>query len=503
MAVGLDKVAQRDFSAGMFRGVREDLIPENGAYDITNGLLDNTGTVYRRGGTSYRSIAAFGSSILFVWDGWLTAGQRTLIASPTAFGVLNGDGTVTSLSGGGVSSPRRASVLGGVLYLPGGQTYDGTSLGSAATTGTFYAVAGNRLFAATGSQVNFSAIYSGTGAPTFAPTDFHAMPEGVQIVGLQSLRNAVAVFTTGGIWIISNIGFDLTDADGNVQQRIDKYSSDLVLWGDAGIAAYEGGLVVPAADGVWLLSLGVESEARVPFARISDSIQKLYRQYVAAGYTPGQACAFNGHYFLPILDGSLTPVDLLVCRLDAPSRPWTHFSGYGAQLAALTVRTSVSSPRAPQLIGGSAVAGRVLDLSYFQTVAATASDADGSPHPWSMQPRDVPTGPLNMNTIMSLEIGYDLSGSGAAITATQISGRQGVSGTLWGAFNWGGANWNASATIAPLSGQAPESPTGLDPYRWPIGKRERFARVRLDCTAAANYLTLRYLVLRIRSSGRN
>lgn len=505
MAAGLDIQRQEDFSAGMFRGVREDLIPPNGVYDITNGLLDNVGAIYRRGGSSYRSTAAFGSQILFVWDGWLNAGQRTIIASPTAFGLLNADGSVTSLGGGGLTVPGRAAVLGGTLYLPGGATYDGFTLGSASLTGAYYAVSANRLFVANGNRVDFSDIWSGSGAPVFTATDFHMMPEGVQIVGIQALRNALAVFTTGGVWIISNIGFDLTDANGNVQHRIDKYSSDLVLWADSGIAAYEGGLVMPAMDGVWLLSLGVDSEARVPFARISDSIQRLYRDYVSAGYTPGQACVYNGHYFLPILNGTV-PVDLLVCRLDTAARPWSRMSGFGAQVASLTVRTSSTAPRDPVLIGGSAVAGRVLNLSYFSPMVATAADADGSPHPWSVQPRDLRTGQLNLNTIMSVKIGYDLASAGGtapAITATQLSGRQGVGGTLWGAFNWGGANWSTGqAPVTPLSGSAPVDPTGASPYKWPVGKRERYARFRFDSAQAAAYLTLRWLEVRVRSSGR-
>lgn len=499
--LGLDRVVQADFSAGMFRGVREDLIPENGVYDIANGLLDNTGAIYRRGGSSYRTTANFGTRITFVWDGWLSSGQRTVVASESSYGVVNSDGSVSSIAGGGRPTPARGAVLGGVLYLPGGVTFDGSTLGTAAASGSFYAAAANRLFVGAGNRVDFSGIYSGTGAPTFDPTDFHLMPDGVQILGLQSLRNALAVFTTGGVWIISNIGMDLTDASGNVQQRIDKYSSDLILWGDAGVAAYEGGLVMPAMDGVWLLSLGVESEARVPFARVSDPIQKLYRDYVAAGYTPGQACVFNGHYFLPVLNGA-TPIDLLVCRLDAQSRPWTRFGGFGAQLAALTVRTSMSAPLAPELIGGSTVAGRVLNLPYFTTNSVTAADADGSPHTWSVQTRDIPTGPLNENTIVSLEVGYDLSGSGAAVTASQLSGRHGVGGTRWGAFTWGNAKWSAGMETVPLSGVAPESVFGFDPHTWWVGKRERYARFRLASTASASYLTLRYLKVKIRSSGR-
>ena len=83
-------------------------------------------------------------------------------------------------------------------------------------------------------------------------------------------------------------------------------------------------------------------------------------------------------------------------------------------------------------------------------MTATGDDADGSPHPYSVQLRDYPTGPLNKNTVMSLEMGYELAGDGAAITATWLSGKQGVGGTLWGAFNWGGANWNVDPVTAPL-----------------------------------------------------
>ena len=119
-------------------------------------------------------------------------------------------------------------------------------------------------------------------------TDFHRIPEGVRILGLQGLRDALVVFTTGGVWILSNLSLDLTDADGNVQHRVDRFSRDLVLWGDAGIAAWEGGLVVPALDDVWVMSYGVASEAPVPFQRVSEPISRLYREYVANGYVPGR-----------------------------------------------------------------------------------------------------------------------------------------------------------------------------------------------------------------------
>jgi hypothetical protein len=505
MAVGLDRAAlQRDFSAGMFRGVREDLIPPNGVYDATNGLLDNTGLIYKRGGSTYRSSAAFGSWIPFIWDGFLTGGvQRTLIASTSAFGVLNTDGTVTSLAGAGVGGPVRGTVLNGILYIGGGVTYNGTVLGTAASVAPYYGVAGNRLFAGSQDTVRFSDISATGGATTtFNANDFHQVPEGVQVRGLHGLRNAIAVFTTGGVWIISNVGFDLVDASGNVQHRIDQYSRDVIIWQDTGLAAWEGGLVVPALDGVWLMRYGVSSDAVAPFERISDPIQQLYRDYVALGYTPGLATVYRGHYILPILNGS-AQVDTLVCRLDVPGRPWTRMAGFGAKVASYAVRLNPTT-RKPELIGGSSAAGRVLTLNYFEPSNANAFDADGTVAPWSVQLRDWPTGDLNKNTITKLRIAYQLTDPAnynPAITLTQIASQTIRGGTEWGMFDWGTRDWG-EATQTALPNTAPESPQGLDPYTWHMAKKERFARFKLDCTTATGYLTLRWAEIYVRSDGR-
>lgn len=487
----------------MYRGVREDLIPESGAYDITNGLLDNTGAVYRRGGSSYRSTVASGASIQFIWDGYLGANQRTVIASPTGFATLNADGSVSSIGGAGMARPGRAVELNGNLYFPGGTYYTGLALATAPKVAPFYAVAGSRLLAGNGNRVDFSTIPSlGT---TFNATDYHLLADGEQIVGMHGLRDAVAVFTTGGIWIISGLAMNLTDAAGNVQQRLDRYSSDVVLWGDAGLAAFEGGLVVPALDGVWLLSLGVESEAPQAFAPISDPILALYRDYVRRGYWPGLATVYRSHYMLPILDINGC-VDLLVCRLDAPGRPWTHLGGFGAKLAALAVLHPTTVPRAPLLVGGHANAGRVLNLNFFDPSSSSSADADGSAFSWSVQTRDYPTGALNQNVITRLRVAYDLADDPAlgvpSIRATHVSGHAARGSAEWGAFSWGQADWAATSDATLLSGTAPLDPFGYKPYTWSLAKNERFGRFRLDCPDPAAYLTLRSLEMFVLSNGR-
>lgn len=505
MAVGLDRAAeQRDWSAGMFRGVREDLIPPNGAYDITNGLLDNTALVYKRGGSTYRSSAPFGTWIPFIWDGFLTGGiQRTLIASSSAFGVLNADGTVTSLGGSGLLAPARGTVLNGILYIGGGTTYDGTTLGTASSVAPHYGVAGNRLWAGSQDTVRFSDLNATGGSTTaFNTNDFHQMPEGVQVRGLHGLRNAIAVFTTGGVWIISNVGFDLVDASGNVQHRIDQFSRDIIIWQDTGLAAWEGGLVVPALDGVWLMRYGVSSDVPAPFEPISGPIQQLYRDYVSLGYTPGLATVYRGHYILPIMNGS-SQVDVLVCRLDAPGRPWTRLSGFGARIVSYAVRLNPTL-RKPELIGGSSAAGRVLTLQYFEPSIVTAYDADGSVAPFSVQLRAWATGDLTANTIAKVRLAYQLidpANVNPTITLTQLSSSPVRGGTEWGMFDWGTVDWG-QASISTVPGVAPEDAGALSPYTWHIARKERYGRFKFDCTAAAGYLTLRYVEMFVRSTGR-
>jgi hypothetical protein len=88
------------------------------------------------------------------------------------------------------------------------------------------------------------------------------------------------------------------EPDGRGRQRAAPHRPllpvDLVLWDANGLgAAFEGGLVVPARDGVYLLNYGVASEAPQQFTLISRPIANLYRSYVAAGYLPGQPTVYQ------------------------------------------------------------------------------------------------------------------------------------------------------------------------------------------------------------------
>lgn len=533
------RLVQQDFAAGMFRSVSPELIPANGAWDIENGLLDENHLIYRRGGTEYKSTSAATDEIVAIWHGWLDDGdEHTIFATTADIYDMDSGGVITNLGGVGMpGGPGRPIAMDGRLFFPGGVTYDGTTLAAAAEAAPFYTVVANRLLAgipaaaAQPAGVRFSAILD---PDTFDPTDLHEMAGGVDLLGLHGMRDAAAVFTTDGVWLIRNMAYNLTDPDGNVQQSLDRYSTDFVLWGDAGIAGWEGAIVAPGRDAVWIMSLGVASEAPVAFAPISGPIESLYRGYVAAGYRPGQAAVHRGHYILPILSG-LNVIDTLVCRLDArasngrPIFPWTRLSGYGAKCRALA-----SIPTTAKLLGA-AEDERILTLRYFDSAVGNAVDADASVYPWEVTLRDYQTGPLNVNTVLWLRITYELSGgdTGGAFEGTEWGGfdwgdadwggvfvptpesgvaslqaymRQASSTTEWGGFDWGGADWGTpTGDFMQLTQPAPDAPPQTDlarTYRWRCGKKVRYARFKLRCEDGPERLALKAVEVFVRDDGR-
>lgn len=495
------RTIQANFSAGMFRSVRQDLIPETGSYDITNGLLSEDGSVYKRGGTFYRSNTAVVGTPSFLWSGFLTGGQRTVSANSLDFYRLDGDGTLVNIGGAGLPLPGRAEALNGKLYFPGGATYDGTTLATETKAAPHYATVANRVIAASGDHVYFTGI----NGVSYDPTDFHVIPGGVQIIGLAGLRDSLAVFTTGGVWVISGLALNLTDADGNVQQRLDQYSRNLILWGAAGISGYETALIVPARDAVWMLSIGVASEVATPFRRLSDPITGLYQSYVGKGYVPGNAVVYRNHYLLPILTAAGAWVDTLVCRLDAAGTPWTHLTGTGASVTGFAVRDNTG---VPELLGATS-SGRIVGCRYFDPEAQYSTDADGIAPRWEITTRDYPTGPLNVNHIQRLKASYELQsvGPAAEIDAWYLSGRPFSGSAEWGLFDWGEASWgvapgSSSGFEDQLVGPAPADPYGDQPFTWPVNKRSRFGRFRLRSSDPSARLTLQWLEMDVRDSGR-
>lgn len=499
MPSGLARTSQVDFSAGMFRG-RRDLIPANGFWDSANGLIDQLGSVYKRGGASYLATAFGSAGLRFIWDGWLTAGQKTVVGTTTKWGTVAG-GTVTDIAGTGLTVPGRAAVFKGKLFLPGGNTFDGTTLATAEKVSAYYAVTANRVFAAEKDKV----LMSNIGEAKWEATEFHQLPGGVEIVGLEGMRDRVAVFTTRGIWLISGVSKKLTDAEGNVQQTLDLYNADFVLWGNAGIAGWEGGLVVPGTDAIYLMQLGVSSE-RPAFTRLSEPIADLYRSYVRSGYTPGQATVYKGHYLLPIIGGG-TVIDLLVCRLDLPSKPWTRLEGEGARVAALTTKVVTGSSRTPELLGALYAASepRPITCAYLEPSGNAEKDPTGNPVDFSLTTRAYTTGGLLRNLVAKMRLRYELAGPAPAIQASVLaeSEEAPASGARWGAVKWGGFNWGTPAELnyETLDTLALNDPGGSKPHTWHPRRKRRFVTFRFIQNAATSKLIVRSIEISVRQTG--
>jgi hypothetical protein len=317
---------------------------------------------------------------------------------------------------------------------------------------------------------------------TFAPTDFWDLPAGTQLLGADAIHDTCVLFTTNGVWTISNMDFDLTDDEGNVQQQLAQISKDVILWGEAGIDAWAGALVVPALDDVYLL------DTSGPQGVISEGIRPLYRSYVHAGYRPGIAAVHRGHYFLPILDQSNNVVDTLVCRLDlrdsrGNTRPgWTRWSD-GALAAAWAVRASTG---APKLLA--AYNQRLREATdAFTPAAGNKQDPGPTTFNLDVTTRDFDSGNGNRNTLMAAKLRYELVDAASDNPTIAASYSEGPEGSAFTA----------------LTGPAPEN-DGTDPFTWrpvpPI--RTRRLRLRFVSSGPSANLKIRVLELLIRSSSR-
>lgn len=402
---GLAWIRQEDFSGGAYIGVRDATgIPANGVLDAVNVVVDDNGALTKRGGGVYLPGATWPSDpIVWVWQGTLTGGLRTVMATASNLYVVSGTGA--SLLGGyagmahGVSPP---AVINGTMYFPNDSAkYDGIAPGVSGLVNQFYTTVANRLVAAGGAYPDMVS-FSGVGTPTtFNLTDFWRIPGGAAVTGLAALRDAAVVFSTRGTWVISNMALNLTDADGNVQQRLDLYAPDLMLWGTggAGVVGYGGGLVVPARDGIWLLRLGVTSEAAAPLELLSGPIAQFYRSLADAGYMPGQAAVHRGHYVLPIVRADGSVVTVLVCRLDRSARPWTRLAGEMPGAFCVTEDgASLLGPGGPQQ--------RLATLDYFD--GTTGSDPGGSAVDGVFQTRRFPIGSTPSTVVKVRAVGQML-----------------------------------------------------------------------------------------------
>lgn len=579
--LALSSIPQDAFDGGMVRQVEGQRIPENAAYDIVDGLLDDDLAVYRRGGTAYETTAdPPDTAYVGIADVHVAAGRRTLAWSNNGVGgaMYNmRSGVPQRVDGSQVAGLSRGVGIGGFFAYkatPGGGVHlidvyggaqwdplktgylhynptgtltngsrtltltvgdfqagltlalsDNVGLVVKATGDTHLAViesvqsntsatlrdpwAGatltntldlaplqqitppgsgfqidNSYLAAVGASprlvvtIGNKAYFSARGDPTsFAATDFHELPSNARIIGADSVEDTLVLFTTAGVWAVSNMAYDLTDAFGNVQHSVAQLSKEIILWGDAGIAGSAGGFIVPAVDDVYILALG-----GAPVS-LSSPIRPLYRSYVKAGYRPGLATVYRGHYFLPIMNGFDTWVDTLVCRLDGARPAWTRWAGKGGTTRGFARRIG-DDVRQPELLNLSSL--RVMNLSsVFVPTAANKNEADGSTHQLTVITRDFSAQRIGASLWKYLRARYELTDAATDGPYLSVEYQLGPPSGTW--------------TLIVGNGTASD---GTDSFEWSPDLRAQAIRFRIRSNGPTAKCVVRSLEVFFRASGK-
>lgn len=516
----------------------------------------NGTTVYNLNGdglTRAVSCAEIGG-LLFIGGGYIYGGSlKSVPYSTGTISVTNGSATVT-----GSGTSWSTNVDAGMLLQRGNErvyvvksvesdtsltlteNYEGSN-GSGATytahniyeitaadpyyASDTYAVSTARLLWHDDRNIHFSPLR--LTAPqenphTHAATDYHTVPDGVRIVGLASIGQLVLVFTTGGVWRLGGLAYNIVDAaTGTPQHSFELLSRDYVLANPAGISSWQQFLVVPCTDGIYLID-GTSSPIR-----ISKSIDPLWAEYVRLGYNTGNAAVYRNRYFLPILSANEVK-DVLVCRLDRAisdrrrrvAFPWSRLKGSGAEMAGYAVKNA-ADPRRPKLLGAEyKEQPRVCDCTaYLKPSDSSAYDADGTVPEFEITTRDYQTGGLTLNTVRWIRLGYELI-SDPTWTPTDLildyaSGIKTDGAPAWGdpAGEWGtGFGPSGTSPWTPLS-EGEFSPVlrrgirdraldaTLTPHRFRLNKRLRYVRLKLRrYTGASTSCVVRRLELQIRPS---
>lgn len=466
----------------LYGGSRKSAVYSTGTVSVTNGSKIVTGS-----GTT--------------WNTLVDAGMLLHIGSERVYVVASIDST-TQLTlrdaYEGTGGSGKSYTLNPLWTVGGSDPYE---------TFDYVTTCAGRWVFASGRTIKFTEVNNPhTFVNSLGTVNEHTVPEGVQIIGLATIGQTVLVFTTDGVWTLDGLALKITDANGNPQHRLQVLSREIVLAGAAGIAGSGQRLVIPAADGIYLMD-GVSQPVR-----ISKPIDRLHARRIADGMHLGGAEVYRGHYFLPYISASGKVKDTRVCRLDRPTKdrgqtiyPWCHMTGDGGETAAYTVRTS-ADPQEPELLGAQArEPSRVIDCSgYFDPSGVIKRDADGSAFYLDIVTRDYETGSGTENVVRSVRPRYELVGAASDEPLLQVSYSTSTvqaEGFLLGTdvLNvgvLGGEGGSGSFTPAGSAGPS----DGRKPARFRVNKRARYIRFRLKTLNPVARCTLRSLELSTRPS---
>jgi hypothetical protein len=186
-------------------------------------ILTNTpGRVWLYGGSGKSADYTTGTvtttvgstSVVGVGTAWLANVDAGMIfRAGSHYGVVREVTSNTTLT---LYSPFLEATAGVTYTLSPAWTQSGPVLSSSAVSHLASVGSPARLLISLDNRVWFS----DPGDPfTFDETNFHELPAGI-IIGADSVRDTAVLFATTGVWLISNMNLDLTDAAGEPQQQL-------------------------------------------------------------------------------------------------------------------------------------------------------------------------------------------------------------------------------------------------------------------------------------------
>ena len=119
----MKRARQGDFSLGAFAvGSSPEKLPAGASLGLGNMIVDDEGSVRRRGGCEYVTdeLAAFDDLPLLLWDGVLAGGQRTVLGTEDGLFVVDAAGTAVQQvhASVAVDRPVLPVVIAGLLVIP-------------------------------------------------------------------------------------------------------------------------------------------------------------------------------------------------------------------------------------------------------------------------------------------------------------------------------------------------------------------------------------------------
>ena len=609
MATRQNVLLQEDFSYGIDTDSAPHRIDPRGLADLHNGLYEEDGSVYGRGGSQGKSAAA-AAALTWTYDAYFDVGQRTVAATAADFLVLAADDTaLTILGSDGLTVPPGCAFLESMLFIGGGYIYGGSRKTASYSTGVvavtaaafdasgnitnetaaktvtkaaggftanadagmlfqignerayvvasvdsdtqitlrdpyagstsastafalhniykitaadpykdsaFYGTCANRLLAATANVVEFSEVkaphsFSITIDGEVIPNE-HELPEGSRVTAYGTIGQTAVVGTTHGLWTIDGLAFDVVDASGNPQHKVQVLSREHVTYG--GISTWEQTLIVPCVSGVFRID-GISTPRR-----ISHPIETYYHGLIESGYRAGQSAVYRDHFLLPIINSTAEVQIVLVARMDRTiqvsnqvAHPWSLADGDGVECPAFTVRTA-DTPADPILLAANGPVKKIVDCSgFFEPSGANKLDADGLAPVWDLTTRDYPTGNGTLNMVRHLRIRRELADDDAdnpEIDILYATGAVDPDLPYWGhpdgewgtGFGPSGTDPWTDSTDANFHSvcTAPEDPDGTAPHKCRVNVPTRFIRYRLRCDEPRASLRLRSLETFVRPS---